>query len=129
LLRIENNGKEIIDTNYWESELNRGNKYIVSINSGAFRLLVPDAFLGEMKKELPLAKRIIITRKENYFDILLDDGSKYPYSFQFSYNSFDRLPSKGDSGKEFIFSAWTHAKGRPHKFFEKSCHYESEVVR
>jgi hypothetical protein len=40
-LLIENNGPLILSTNYWESDLDRAGMLYCSINSGAFRLLLP----------------------------------------------------------------------------------------
>jgi hypothetical protein len=44
----ENNGPEIVTTDYWGSPLEKRGFYHLSINAGAFRLLVPDSELGEV---------------------------------------------------------------------------------
>jgi hypothetical protein len=43
LLRIDNDGPRILACNFWGSEVERAGKLYVSLNAGAFRLLVPAA--------------------------------------------------------------------------------------
>ncbi len=130
---IKNDGKEIISTNYFDSKLNKRGKYYISLNAGAFRLLIPDVYVDEIKRELKLAKRIVITRKAlqidaevQGFEILLDDKSEDPYIFQFSENSFDRIPEKNDENKTFFFSAWIREDNKILKIYESKCFYKSK---
>lgn len=130
-LIIKNKGKEILDTNYFDSELNINDKFYVSINAGAFRLLVPDKHVNEIKRELELAKEITITRKMFHkgngiqgFEILIDDNSDYPFYLQLSENAFDRKPSSFNENKSFVFSAWYREKNEIKKMFESQCFYK-----
>lgn len=130
IIIIKNDGKEIKSTNYFDSELNKHGKYYVSLNAGAFRLLIPDQYVNEIKQELRLAKKIVITRKAlqiggglQGFEILLDDESDDPYTLQFSENSFDRLPEKTDENKYFAFSAWIRENKKVIKIYENKCYY------
>lgn len=125
IIQITNNKTEIINTNYFESLLNKHGKFYVSINAGAFRLLIPDVYLNTMEKELPLAQKMVITRDSTMFNILFEDYSETPYQIQLSSNSFDRLPSQQDKGRDFIFSAWTKKGGKIKKIFETICEYHS----
>lgn len=123
-LFIKNNGKEIIETNYFDSNLNAGGKFFVSLNAGAVRLLVPDVLLQEIRRELMIAEKFEMSRKpfpelglNDALEILFEDFSDAPYVLKLSPNSFDRLPAQGDYGRTFDFSAWTDG---PKKIFESN---------
>ncbi len=110
---IKNNGPEILETNYWQTSYAQAGKFYLSINSRAFRLLVPigqEAAVNEMRT----AVEIVISRgpwpaagKAEAVEILFDDYSDAPYSLQLSPEQIDRLPPASDSGREDLtFSAW-----------------------
>jgi len=116
-LIIQNNGPEIIKTNYWKTSYAQAGKFYLSINARAFRLLVPDvasklAIEGEMRT----AVDIIISRgpwpaagKPDGIEILFDDYSNAPFALQLSPEQVDRFPPAGDSGRDdLFFSAWFH---------------------
>jgi hypothetical protein len=112
-LEIQNDGQKIISTNYWDSEQERAGYYYVSINAGAFRLLIPAGFHDQLP-DMRSAKEVIISRgpwpdqdKPDACEILFDDHSDNPYALFLSVESFDRLPLDSDAGREFILSAWT----------------------
>jgi hypothetical protein len=131
LITFENDEKEIIATNYYQTELNTHNKFYVSLNAGAFRLLIPETLTEKIIYELNLSKKILIFRKKLSFgligfQILLDDGSSNPFIFEFTENSFDRLPIREDSGRKFTFLAYGKKKETIQKVYKSFCYYKDE---
>ena len=47
---VSNNGADLIDTNYWETDYALHGYYYLSINAGALRLLVPDIHVNDLKE-------------------------------------------------------------------------------
>jgi hypothetical protein len=130
ILTIANHGPEIIRTNFFDlSEASFG-KIFISINAGAFRLLVPPMKEGELV-EMQTAKYCVVSRGPieamglaDGFEILFDDGSPTPYAIHLSTDCFDRLPLAQNEQHEWTLSAWTAGyHGRPHKAFERPCWY------
>jgi len=126
ILIIENTGPEIIKTNYFSTDYNYHGKFFISLNAGAFRLLVPNSLKNTMIKELALAQKIIITRHKKNFNILLEDYSETPFQIFLTSKSFDRLPAQKDAGKTFKFSAWVQEQGNLKKICEIPCEYKSK---
>lgn len=113
MLTIKNNGPEIEETNYFTSEYAYRGIVYLSINSGAFRLLVPESaehYLVEMRT----GKEVIVSRgpwpekgKTEAIELVFEDHSSTPFSLHFGSEQIDRLPDDSDRGKEFVFSVWT----------------------
>lgn len=110
---IRNNGREIVETDYWRSERAARGYVYLSINAGAFRLLVPKILEKEIK-EMQTAKEVIISRgpwsqggRDDALELLFEDGSDEPYSMHIVKEQVDRMPSSSDDGREFVFSIWT----------------------
>lgn len=130
MIEIENNGPEIIRTNYWQSEYSSRGLFYLSINAGAFRLLVPDSWVQETG-EWMTAKEIIISRgpwpekgKLDALEILFEDYSESPYVVHLASEQIDRLPldtdrDRKDQPPRWKFSVWTQ-KG---KILEFPCRY------
>lgn len=123
-ITIKNDGKKIIETDYFDSELNQAGKFFLSINAGAFRLLVPDVFSEIIHKELQLAEYIEFSKGETFVNILFEDHSDNPYQIQMTHNSLDRIPAEGDRGREdLVFSAWVKKGDALKKISEKRCKF------
>lgn len=102
LITIGNDGTEIIETTYWESSYAKAGKVFLSINAGAFRLLVPDGVFDLQEAET--GKDIIISLgpgmgKHAMFEIMFDDTSDNPYCVFFGSEQSDRLPNDSDHKK------------------------------
>jgi len=113
MLMIENDGQLIKKTNYFESELARAGKFFLSMNAGAFRLLIPESLENAIKNEIKLAKSFIIVRGpwhqmhiKDALELIFDDKSDEPFSLQLTEKSLDRWPNAGDEGKEFVLTIW-----------------------
>jgi hypothetical protein len=61
ILTFSNNRKELLNTNYWDSEQAKGGFMCVSINVGAIRLLVPDNRCDYVT-EMQTASMVIMSR-------------------------------------------------------------------
>lgn len=117
MFRVENNGPDIISTNYWDSEHASKGLFYLSINAGAFRLLVPDAALHVIP-EMLTGREAIVSRGpwnahggREAIEILFEDGTDAPYSVCLLTEQCDRLPAPRDRNKSFLLSIWTkHGK-------------------
>ncbi len=128
-LVIENDGSEIVKTNFWQTEQGRRGYFFLSLNAGAFRLLVPrqhEGDLGDWKG----ADQIVISRgpwviegQKESFEILFDDNTDSPYSIHLGAGQFDRLPLPEDEGREFVFSVWFCGDDGPLGVLRRTCKY------
>ncbi len=57
---IDNKGQDIVSTNYFESEHASKGKVYMSVNAGAFRLLLPDSQM-QLLEEMATGKEVIIS--------------------------------------------------------------------
>lgn len=129
-LIIENDGPRIVATNYWDLPAARAGKVLVSINAGAFRVLLPPA-LEPALADMATARECVVSRGpwpgaglRDALEILFDDGSDSPYALHLAPESFDRLPTAENAGLAWILSAWTQPRrGVPHKALERPCYY------
>ena len=76
-LVIENNGSEILSSNFWDSETSN---FFLSVNAGAARLLIPDSRIDEIGK-MVTGKQVILSRgpcwpqaDKDAIEIMFDDG-------------------------------------------------------
>jgi hypothetical protein len=107
-LVIENNGPEILSSNFWDSETA---SFFLSVNAGAARLLIPDSRIDEIQKMT--GKLVILSRgpcwpqaDKDAIEIMFDDGSKTPYSIQLMEEQTDHLITASMHGRNLEFSAW-----------------------
>lgn len=132
LIEIQNDGPKIIFTNYWQTEHSTRGLFYLSINAGAFRLLVPDAQIQE-SGEWMSAKEVIISRgpwpaqgKSDAIEILFEDYSESPYVIHLTSEQVDRMPldtdrDRKDNPPRWKFSAWTQEG----KILELPCRYRT----
>lgn len=122
---VENNGQLIESTNYWETSNAKSGFVFVSINAGAYRVLVPDsqvAFIEDMKT----AKNVVITRgpwaeknRLDAFELLFDDMSKSPFVIMLERQQWDRIPSDADLGWKGVVYIYTSKQRDPVLMFNK----------
>ena len=100
---VENNQQVIVRTDYWSSEYAKKGLYYVSINAGAWRLLMPDTrHLNEIKtaKEVVISRGLDATRGREAVEFLFDDHSQYPFQLTLDLQAMDRIPSsQTDAGR------------------------------
>jgi hypothetical protein len=129
-IRIENDGADILNTNYWETEHAARGFYFLSANAGAFRLLVPDSQIAETAEWLS-AREVIVSRgtwpdagKSDALEILFEDYSESPYSIHLVSEQMDRMPLDTDRDRKgtparWKFTAWSSKE----KILELPCRY------
>ncbi len=117
VITIGNDGQELAETNYFESEYARSGKVYMSINAGAFRLLFPDSMLN-MLEDMSSAKEVVISLgkwpdagKHLAFEILFEDFSDNPFCLHIGSEMIDRIPNDMHRKDETIFTIWT-SKGK-----------------
>jgi hypothetical protein len=132
-IHVQNNGQEIVKSNYWETSLAKAGKYYLSTNAGAFRVLLPDSLLDNVA-EMKTGETIVVTVGPwprlgvltPCFEIMFDDGSDSPFCLHMNIESTDGIiPNAEWTRKPVQFSVWT--KG-PKKVFEKPCHVRFGII-
>jgi hypothetical protein len=129
-LLIQNDGPKIAATNYWDLDVARQGKALVSANAGCFRLLLPPAFepaLPDMRTGI----EVVVSRGPwpdmgltDAFEIMFDDGSESPFCIHLVPAAFDRLPTDGNIAHEWTFAVWMRGPGgEPHLALERPCRY------
>lgn len=118
MLTIENNGKEIVSTNYWQSEHAALGYIFCSINAGALRLLVPPKMEAQVIKEAAGCSEVLVSigpwldaGGQTGAQFLFEDQSPNPFFLYVLDQLMDRLPSKEDAGKEFECIFYTQDGG------------------
>lgn len=118
-LWIENSGAEITRTNFWETEAARAGKFYLSINAGAFRLLVPQAHMGAVR-DMRAAHIVVVSQGpmtlegrafSDAIELLFDDSTEEPWSLYLTLQAVDRMPLNSDSTQEWTCTVWTPLVG------------------
>jgi hypothetical protein len=112
-MRIENDGPTITSTDYWTSDHGKAGAVFLSINAGAFRLLVPPRVERDVLDGLGKVRDAVVSRGPwpdervaDAVEVLLDDGSRSPFALHLSLASVDRLPIDDDAKKTWRLSLW-----------------------
>lgn len=108
MIEIQNDGPEILSTNYWQTEHAQHGLLYLTGNGGTWRLLVPPA-AGEMIAEMRTGKSVTIEPSiqapGRCWDIVFEDGTESPYAVALDKQQVDR---KMEPGK-CTLSVWTRA--------------------
>ena len=116
MIYIENDGQAIAATDYWESEMNARGLIAISMNAGAFRILVPDSMVSQVA-DMRTARDVIVSKgkyqSRQAYEILLDDHTDNPYSLLLDARQFASLqPADSEHGKEVRISVWVRGPQR-----------------
>jgi hypothetical protein len=129
VITVENDGPGILSTNYWSLAMEAAGKIFVSVNAGAVRVLLPRAY-RELVAEMIPAKHCVLSRGpwpaarlKEAVESMWDDGSKNPFCFHLSPESFDMLPAEPPEGRQWTCSVWVLHRGRPRKVAEHMCYW------
>lgn len=113
MLEIRNRGQLIASTNYWDSEHADRGFLFLSWNSGAARLLVPDA-AKSLLREMRWASEVIVSRGpwtdqggRDALELLWEDGSDAPFAVHLVAEQTDRLIPEEQQGGGFVVAVWT----------------------
>ena len=93
MISLRNDGERLVETNYWDSESARRGLFHVSINAGAFRLLVPQAHENDIC-EIRTGRHAVVTRglypptKKSMYEVMFEDGSDCPFALWLSLGQF-----------------------------------------
>lgn len=83
LLRIANNGEEIIETNFFETHEAKMGIVFLSWNAGAARLMLPKALEAQFKREIRNATEVVFTggryKDRDALEIMFEDNSFAPF--------------------------------------------------
>jgi len=110
---FENEGPELIRSDYWETNDAKKGFFFLSINAGAFRLLVPqnkEEFIEEFRTgEYCIISKGASKMSNHLFmiELVFEDHSVAPFQLTLSPGQIDRSPSNTDSGHKFKLSVWT----------------------
>jgi len=116
MIYIENDGQAIAGTDYWESEWSARGLAMISMNAGAFRILVPDSMAPQVA-DMQTAREVIISKGryqgKQAYEILFDDHTDTPYSLLLDARQFASLqPADSEHGKEVRISVWVRGPQR-----------------
>lgn len=120
-LRIENDGPDIVETNYWKTEWADRGIIALSLNARTFRILLPDSMAGQVA-DMRTGKTIIISkgtiskgkhRGKLGYEVLFDDGTDSPYSLLLDGQQMvSPHPADSEHGREVQVSVWTRGPRR-----------------
>lgn len=110
---FENNGGELITSDYWGTEDARKGFFLLSINAGVFRLLVPENS-ERLISEFKTGEYCIISKGPSkmsihpfLFELLFEDHTSAPYGLTLSPGQVDRIPPISDAGSKFKMFIYT----------------------
>jgi hypothetical protein len=103
-IMVGNDGQDVSETNYWESEMAANGHFFVSINAGSIRLLLPPSMEWSLD-EIKTGSYLILSYTKTDFELLFEDGSNSPFSLRSPIGNLDRnLGVKKRAGLKF--SVW-----------------------
>jgi len=131
MIHIDNHGPLIRATNFWQSEVAKRGLAYLSVNAGAFRLLLPNALRPWINEMRPGAKHVIVTFGgyrgsmapglvgKPAIEWMVEDGTADPWACWLDQNMTDRLPAREEAAREWLATVWDNKKNRPHKALER----------
>lgn len=118
MLVINNDGPELLATNYWGLEHAAKGLFFVSINAGCVRLLMPPAHENALP-DMIAARSVVLTRGaydgKEAVEILFDDDTDDPFAIFLDISQFDRIWPPDEDGMTIDFAiyvkggmVWSH---------------------
>lgn len=105
MIQIANDGPLLKSTSYWQSAYARRGAVFLSMNAGAWRILVPPALAASALPEMRTGKEVIFSRgpweamgRAEAIEVMFEDGSDTPYALHVGQEQWDRLPLDEDQG-------------------------------
>jgi hypothetical protein len=116
MLKIQNDGPEIVATNFWSTSFNSIGAFYLTIGAGSARLLIPDAQRHNVPEMRRGVKYVVLNYlrspdtwngKHEVLEILFEDKSSAPFSIRIGMNQMERIPdSETDTGRRLQFAAY-----------------------
>lgn len=106
-ITIDNNGKEISRTSFWESALAENGYVFVSIHEGAVRMLVPPSAEREYLAEMKTGKSMLIEPSQQHdgsYDFVFDDGTDSPFWVVVDIKQIDAAMHPGENIPFYIYT-------------------------
>ena len=132
MIYVANNGPVLVATNYWDDPVAQAGLFVVSLNAGTVRLLVPSVWETEIPDMICNTEHVVVSRSQHgpsaggfALEILMEDGSEQPFSLHLSAGQIDRLPAWSDDQRRCRFALYVNRDG-PRCVFE--CDAFTQVV-
>lgn len=127
IIQWENDGQELVSTNFWETEAGKKH-FAISPNAGCLRLLLPESYQHALP-DMAACEYVIMSRLRTIspigvaYELLFEDHSDEPYSMHTSAHAcLGMHPLADHKPVKRVFSVWIEG---PRKVFEKPlyCRY------
>ncbi len=108
MIEIQNDGQNIVGTNYWEIAQAASGLCYLSGNAGALRLLVPSAaedLISEMRTGTSVTIEPSLKLPDRCWDVVFEDGTPSPFFLAIDKQMVDRKMKPGAC----VLSVWTQA--------------------
>lgn len=113
MLIVRNDGKKIIETNFWDSPMAQAGYAYLSWNAGAARLLLPNTLVSAVN-DMRAATQVIVSRGpwierggREAVEVLFDDDTDAPFSICLAMEQTDRRLPACSQGGGFSVDVWT----------------------
>jgi hypothetical protein len=118
-ISIDNDGPELVSTNFWGTKYAEAGLYFLSTNAHAFRLLVPPNQEHHIPEMLSGVHEVILTRGmyvgRDSIEVMFEDHSETPFCIHLETKMADRVWPPSDDGHQVMFMIYT-AKGKVGEF-------------
>lgn len=113
-IEIDNQGGELVSTNYWDSPMEKGGLLYLSWNAGVARIMLPDKCISILR-EIKTGKYCIISqgpqfsynRTANTIELLFEDHTDSPFSMQLGAVQVDRRVDCTKPQEGFKVTVWS----------------------
>lgn len=126
-ISITNDGPAILASDYWQSDLARAGKYLISPNDGVIRCLLPEAYHAVLP-EIAACPYAIATRGQwqgqDGLEILWEDHTDSPHAWHMTAASCLLLPGDPAPGAWQI-ACWIERDGHPYRALQLPCKWRA----
>ncbi|MBV8650507.1 MAG: hypothetical protein JO255_03505 [Alphaproteobacteria bacterium] len=90
-----NDGAELVETNFWQTEMASRGAFFLSTNAGCLRLLVPASREPDIAEMTKGVREVVLSRgrwdkRDHCVEIMFEDASEAPYAIHIGENQLDR---------------------------------------
>lgn len=105
MIRIDNDGQNVVSTNFFESDMARDGTFFISTNAGCFRVLVPaglDSYVMDMATGFRCEIERVTLQGQDGLRVWFLDGSDSPFRIESTSEAIDRFPADQDTGRDAL---------------------------